>query len=106
MIPNYKRLRFKKLIPKSIKEKFCIPIRHWVKNKVLHINITQGHYAYAINVRKAGDQFSLLYKYSSRVASENFRFDTVSELLLFVMEKLKQDGLLTKEELMVKDILV
>lgn len=108
--PDYKRLRFKKLIPQLISEDFNIPIRDWVKNKILNVDIHQGRSFYSFSVRKSRDEFILSYRNTqNRYASysgEDYRFKTVSELYSFAKEKLKKDGLLTREELMVKDIIV
>lgn len=106
--PDYKRLRFKKLIPKLLREDFGINNNSWVKNKVLNVDIVQGRNNFWLCIKKTGDnRFILSYKYGwHQSVSNDFKFDTVSELYSFIKRKLKEDGLLTKDELMVKDIIV
>ena len=111
--PDYRRLRFKKLIPSLLKEDFKIPLNHWVKDKVLSVDIFQEKKIFKLAITKApGDATSyfLCYKHSHNSnffsSGENFTFKTISELYAFAKERLKKDGLLTIEELMVRDIIV
>jgi len=111
----YSRKRFKKLIPELIEKDFGIPISSCVKNHALNVTINQNRKFFSFSVRKLNKdkQRGIQYKVSYRNARSNFVDyggkdvvkNTVTEIYSWVKAKMIEDGLLTKEELIIQDII-
>ncbi len=110
---NYQSLRFKKLIPKLLEKDFGIDFNHFVKNGVLNVSVHQNHGYFKAGITKnhKTKQFIIIYLNISNMVSyyalnDSRPFDTVTELYNFIKFIFKKHGLLTLDEMVVKDVIL
>lgn len=113
----YRRKRFKKIIPEWVGRDFDIPFTFGVKNGVLNININQEQKQFSFSISKIKNkQKGITYKISYRITNSGFMtystyegedklWKTVTEMYGWIKERMIADGLLTREELMIQDII-
>jgi hypothetical protein len=81
-----------------------------MKNKILSIVINQNNNYFGFSIRKTEKNFILSYKESkdrfNSYTGKDYVFEHVSKLYVYLKDRLIRDGLLTKEDLIVKDIIV
>lgn len=104
---KYRSVKFKKLIPQWLKRDFGgIDFRHSVENKILTINFWQDKNSFSFKFFRFEGKVKVSYTHWTREPrGEDKLFDTVTDAYNWIFKRLRQDGLLNKEELMIRDII-
>jgi hypothetical protein len=104
---KYRSIKFKKLIPQWLNRDFGgIYFSHRVENKILSIHIWQDRKSFSLKFFRFEGKMKISYTVWKNVTNaEHKTFDTVTDAYNWLFKRLRQDGLLNKEELMIRDII-